>query len=314
MFARVSLLPLVVFVSTTPALGEQAEKPAQVRVTAIQLLGYDKTEVPRAGFDPTEKVVHYIEKAAADGSQLVVFPEYLLGRIAVPGPETKRISQAAVNGSIYVIVGCWEVYDDGTFANTALLFDRLGKIIGKYHKVHAAVDHYEGDPPWSQPPKGKDASWFVRNDPEWMMKRGDDFPVFDLDFGRIGILTCYDGWFPESFRILSLNGAEILIWINGRRGGVEDFIVRSAMFQNEVALIATNQAYGTGTMIGQWPHRILASCPESKEDCITATINLQQVRQARKNSRNLRQRRPEIYGDITQPHRKPHTADSQPPW
>ena len=130
------------------------------------------------------------------------------------------------------------------------------------------------------------------------MKRGDGFPVFDLDFGRIGILTCYDGWFPEAFRVLSLKGAEMLIWINGRRGTVEDFIVKSAMFQNEVAMITTNQAYGAGTMIGAWPARIMAACPAPKEDYITATINLAQVRQARKNSRNLQQRRPELYGEI----------------
>jgi len=133
------------------------------------------------------------------------------------------------------------------------------------------------------------------------MKRGDAFPVFDLDFGRIGILTCYDGWFPETFRILSLKGAEMLVWINGRRGTVEDFIVQSAMFQNEVAMITTNQAYGAGTMIGQWPARIMASCPEAKESYITATISLEPVRQARKNSRNLQQRRPELYGEIVKP-------------
>lgn len=251
---------LVVVVLTLPALGAEPRKPAHVKVAAVQMPGYDKTDVPRPGSDPSEAVVGYVERAAMDGAQLVVFPEYLLGRISVPGPETERISKAAAAGRIYVIVGCWEVFKDGSFANTALLFDRSGKIIGKYNKVHAAVDHFEGQPPWSNPPKGKDAEWFIRNDPEWKMKRGGDFLVFDLDFGRIGILTCYDGWFPETFRILSLKGAEVLVWINGRRGTVEDFIVKSAMYQDEVALIATNQAYGAGTMIGQWPAQILASC------------------------------------------------------
>ncbi len=260
------------------------------------------------GFEPSEAVVRYIEKAAKDGAQLVVFPEYLFGRIPVPGPQTERISKAAAANRIYVIVGCWEVFSDRSFANTALLFDRSGKIIGKYHKVHAAVDQFEGEPPWSKPPKGKDADWFIRNDPEWEMKRGQDFPVFDLDCGRIGILTCYDGWFPETFRILSLKGAEILVWINGRRGTVEDFIIKSAMFQNEVAVIATNQAYGAGTMIGQWPARILASCPEAKESYITATINLGQVRKARKNSRNIQQRRPELYGEIVKPICRPKST------
>jgi predicted amidohydrolase len=281
--------------------GIQNPKPTQVKVAAVQILGYDKTDVPRPGFDPSEAVVPCIERAAKDSAQLVVFPEYLLGRISVPGPQTERISKAAAASNIYVIVGCWEVFKDGSFANTALLFDRAGKIIGKYNKAHAAVDQFEGEPPWSKPPKGKDADWFIRNDPEWVMKRGQDFPVFDLDFGRIGILTCYDGWFPETFRILSLKGAEILIWINGRRGTVEDFIVKSAMFQTEVAIIATNQAYGAGTMIGQWPAQILASCPKAMESYITATINMEQLRKARKNSRNVRQRRPEIYGEIVKP-------------
>ncbi len=291
-------IPLFFFVFVALAAEPVKPMPVQVKVAAVQMLGYDKTDVPRPGFDPSDAVVPYIEKAAKDGAQLVVFPEYLLGRISVPGPQTERISKAAAAGSIYVIVGCWEVYEDGSFANTALLFDRTGKIVGKYHKVHAAVDHFEGEPPWSKPPKGRDTDWFIRNDPEWAMKRGDAFPVFDLDFGRIGILTCYDGWFPETFRILSLKGAEILVWINGRRGTVEDFIVKSAMFQDEVAMITTNQAYGAGTMIGAWPARIMAARLEPKEDYIIATINLAQVRQARKNSRNHQQRRPELYGEI----------------
>lgn len=66
-------------------------------------------------------------------------------------------------------------------------------------------------------------------------------------------------------------------------------------------MIATNQAYGAGTMIGAWPARILAACPEPKEGYITATIDLAQVRQARQNSRNLRQRRPELYGEMVKP-------------
>ncbi len=300
------LLSLLLLLPARSAMAEPTVRPvgrqsSQVKVAAVQILGYDKTDVPRPGFDPSEAVVRYIAKAAQDGAQLVVFPEYLLGRIAVPGPQTEAIARAAAAGKIYVIVGCWEVDQDESFANTALLFDRAGQIIGKYRKVHAAVDQFEGEPPWSKPPQGKDADWFVRNDPEWAMNRGDDFPVFDLDFGRIGILTCYDGWFPESFRVLSLRGAEILVWINGRRGAVEDFIVKTAMFQNETAMICTNQAYGAGTMIGQWPANILAHCPEAKECYLTATINLDQVRQARRNSRNRQQRRPEVYREIVKP-------------
>jgi len=298
----IALASLVMAVSSGGIAGQlEVEPPDVVKVAAVQLSGYDKTDVPRPGYDPTEAMLPYIDRAGRDGAQLVVFPEYVLGRILVPGPATERISKAAAAAHVYVIVGCWEVEADGSFANTALLFDRAGRIAGKYHKTHAAVDHFEGDPPWSRPPSGRDTGWFLRNDPEWIMKRGEDLPVFDLDFGKIGILTCYDGWFPESFRVLSLKGAEILVWINGRRGNVEDFIVRSVMFQSHVAMISTNQAYGGGTMIADWPARILARCPEKKEDYITATIDLGNLRKARAFSRNFWQRRPELYGEMVRP-------------
>jgi hypothetical protein len=72
-----SVSVLIAALLTPPALGAEAvkEKPSQVKVAAVQMLGYDKTDVPRPGFDPSEAVVRYVEKAAKDGAQLVVFPE-----------------------------------------------------------------------------------------------------------------------------------------------------------------------------------------------------------------------------------------------
>lgn len=286
-------------VSTADPLPRQWDK---VRVAAVQISGYDKTDLLQEDYDPADTIVPYIRRAHADGAELVVFPEYVLGRIMVPGPRTRKIAEAAAANQIYVIIGCWELRKDGSFANAALLFNRSGQIAGRYYKTHAAVDHFEGDPPWSKPPSGKDREWFIQHDPEWIMERGNDFPVFELDFAKIGILTCYDGWFPETFRVLSLKGAEILVWINGRRGAVEDFIVKSAIFRNHVAVVCTNQAYGAGTMIGDWPSRILARCPDRQESYIMATINLNAIRRARRYSRNFQQRRPELYGPIIQPH------------
>jgi predicted amidohydrolase len=222
----------------------------------------------------------------------------------VPGPSTEKVAAAAKANSIYVIVGCWEVFGDDTFANTALIFDRSGKLLGKYRKTHAAVDHYEGSPPWNRPPAGRTRDWMVQNDPEWIMEAGKELPVFEFDFGTVGILTCYDGWFPEPARVLSLKGAELLVWINGRRGSVEDFIVKSIMFQSHVAMISTNQAYGGGTMIGdcaERPTQIIARSPDKQESYIVATINLEQIRQARASSRNFRQRRPDLYDALVIP-------------
>ena len=246
-------------------------------------------------------MIPYIDRAGQDGAQLVVFPEYVLGRIQVPGPTTDRLSAAAAKNRIYVIAGCWELYDDGSYANTALIFDRDGKIVGKYNKTHAAVDHFEGSPPWSKPPSGKDERWFIQNDPEWTMQKGTELPVFEFDFGKVGIMTCYDGWFPEPPRILSLKGAELIVWINGRQGSVEDFIVKSIMFQSHVAMITTNQAYGSGTMIADWPATIVERCPDKTEAYISAKIDLNRIRQQRANSRNFQQRRPDLYEDLLTP-------------
>lgn len=280
------------------------QRSGLVKVAAVQIKGYDKGDLPRQGYDPAAAIAPYIDRAGKDGAQLVVFPEYVLGHIRVPGPTTERISAAAAANHIYVIIGGWEDYADGTFADTAFIFDRGGRIAGKYLKTHAAVDHYEGDPPWSKPPSGKDKDWFLKNDPEWAMKKGQDFPVFDFDFGKVGIEICYDGWFPEPARILSLKGAELIVWINGRPGPVEDYILKSVMFQSDVAMISANQAYGGGTMIGglaTWQPRILARAPDEKEAYISATIDLKQVRKLRESSRNFQQRRPDIYGELVSP-------------
>ncbi|MDG2223015.1 MAG: carbon-nitrogen hydrolase family protein [Rubripirellula sp.] len=276
----------------------KASKPTSVKVAAVQVNGYDKGELPRDGFHPVKALLPYIARAGREEAELVVFPEDVLGHIKIPGPETKSIAAAAKANSIYVIVGCWEGLADGAFANQALLFDRKGEIVGRYAKTHRAVDHYGGDQPWQQPPAGKSRRWMLENDPEWEMREGSDLPVFDLDFGRVGIMTCYDGWFPEPPRVLSLRGAELIVWINGRRGVVEDFIVRSVMFQSHVAVVTANQAYGGGTMIGDGRSQILAQAPPRQEAYVSAAINLGRVRQMRARSRNFAQRRPELYRDL----------------
>lgn len=275
-----------------------------VKVAAVQINGYDKGELRREGYQPEDNFVPYIDRAGRDLAQLVVFPEYVLGHISVPGSETAKISAAAKANSTYVAVGCWEVFEDDSFANTILVFGRDGKIVGKYRKTHPAIDNFDGSPPWARPPVGKTREWMLQNDPEWIMEAGKELPVFEFDFGRVGILTCYDGWFPEPARVLSLKGAELILWMNGRGGTVEDFIVRSTMFQSHVAMIATNQAYGSGTMIGDNAKSstgLLAKCPDRQESYISATINLKRIRQQRASSRNFQQRRPDLYGPLVAP-------------
>ena len=296
---------LLIVVSVSSALQGLAESPPktgnkQVKVAAVQVTGYDKRELPRRNYNPASHFIMYIERAAKDGAELVVFPEYVLGHVAVPGVETQLIAEAAKRNHIYVIIGCWQVAKDGTYTNTALIFDRDGSIFGRYHKTHAAVDTFEGTPAYSKPPADRTRKWFLENDPEWKMKKGDSLPVFKLDFGTVGIMTCYDGWFPEPPRILSLQGAELIVWMNGRRGKVEDYIVKTIMFQSHVSMIVTNQAYGSGTMIADHRNQIIAQAPDRSEAYISASIDLQRVRQQRQRSRNFQQRRPDLYQPLLQ--------------
>lgn len=295
------LFGISIFTSNSSAEDRSELKQTHVKVAAVQINGYDKGDLPKPGYDPTVQLLPYIDRAGQEKMDLIVFPEYVLGHIQVPGPSTKKIAKAAAANRTYVIVGCWEEFPDGTFANTALIFDRQGKIAGKYRKTHAAIDHYEGSPPWANPPVGKSKEWFLTNDPEWAMEPGTGLPVFEFDFGKVGIMTCYDGWFPEPARILSLKGAELIVWINGRGGAVEDFIMKSTMFQSHVAMVSANQAYGSGTMIGDLPARIVARCPDKTEAYIAGTINLARIRHVREHSRNFRQRRPDLYDDLVSP-------------
>ncbi len=273
-----------------------------VKVAAVQISGYDKGDVRRDGYEPVLQITPYIDRAGTEDAQLVVFPEYVLGRISVPGPQTLRIAAAAKANKIYVIIGCWEVFDDGKFSNTALIFGRNGEILGKYRKTHAAIDHWDrSGPPWAKPPAGNSRDWMIRHDPEWIMEAGTDLPVFEFDFGKVGLMTCYDGWFPETARVLSLRGAELVVWLNGRGGSVEDFIVKSTVFRSHVAMVAANQAYGSGTMIADWPSQILKRSPDETESFISATVNLGQIRRIRSTSRNFQQRRPDLYGELVAP-------------
>lgn len=285
--SQVPLPPGTKVVTVAPMTEAQLAVPS-VKVAAVQITGtWRWPDAFTDDVDPADAVVDYIERASKDGVQLIAFPELYLGKFKIPSPGTDKIAAAAAKHRMYVVVGCFEVVDDhDTFYNTSLIFGRDGAIVGRYHKTHMAV----GEGPYLWPPRP--------DDPEWLMKEGDDFPVFDLDFGRVGILTCYDGYFPEPYRILSLKGAEILIWMNARQGAVEDYMVRTAMRQDTVHVIATNKDIGAGTMIAAWPNTIVRQTTEPKEEYIVGELPMMNLRNARKNDRQFKQRRPWVYGEL----------------
>jgi len=243
-------------------------------------------------------MLEYIDRAGEENADIIVLPEYIAGTFSRPVKESDpvyRIAEAARNNNIYVIVGGWEEFEEGafqarkegSFANTALLFSRKGEVIGRYSKMHEAVGK---SPHWWPPVDGQN---------EWIMKSGEEFPVFQTDFGRVGIMICYDGYFPEPAEILSLHGAEIVAWINARHGSVEKHLVKADIQRNYIAVVATNLGRGAGTMIAQNHNSLTAHVDSTGNHYISGEINMKNIRERRKHSRVHHQRKPELYGSLT---------------
>ena len=162
-----------------------------------------------------KKMLNLIEEAADNGANLLVLPEqalqgYLTSVVAmdtsadfakneflfqyenaeiVPdGPSVQTIIQKAQERKIYVCFGMTEkdAAVDGKLYNTAVLTGPEG-YVGKYRKVHQPADEMQ--------------AYYA----------GDSFPVFDTAIGKLGMLICYDAWFPESGRELALQGAQIIL-------------------------------------------------------------------------------------------------------
>ncbi len=136
--------------------------------------------------------------AAGETPDLVVFPETFLtrwvpnlvdkGAQPIPGPHTEFLGAYARKLNTNIVVSMREKVEDRYYASVAVI-DREGKVVGRYRKAQFTVGEYESGYDW-----------------------GTELPVFDLDFGRIGVLVCWDLWFPEAARVLRLKGAEIIAY------------------------------------------------------------------------------------------------------
>ena len=107
----------------------------------------------------------------------------------IDGPFVRRLAAMAVKFHSYVCATFSLRDEKKLLRNAAVIFDRQGKLVGTYYKVHLTMSEAE---------KG-----FVP---------GETFKVFDLDFGKVGIVTCWDNWFPESCRIVAGMGAELVLF------------------------------------------------------------------------------------------------------
>lgn len=145
-----------------------------------------------------EAYVPFIEEAAKQKADLVVLGEtltyvnagksYVEAAESIPGPSTTFFGQLAKKHNLYLVAGLLERSDHLVY-NVSVLFGPDGQIIGKYRKVTLPDGEWEGG-----------------------IAPGRDYPVFDTRFGKVGMMICYDGFFPEVARQLTLNGAEVIAW------------------------------------------------------------------------------------------------------
>lgn len=156
---------------------------------------------PRQGKTPAEKREQFAPLIAEAGRQqvdLVVLPEtltfygtgltYADCAEPIPGPSTEYFGSLARKHDVHIVAGLLE-REDHLVYNVAVLIDPDGNIVGKYRKVTLPRGEIEGG-----------------------IMPGNDYPVFETRFGKVGMMICYDGFFPEVARTLSNRGAEVIAW------------------------------------------------------------------------------------------------------
>lgn len=159
------------------------------------------------GADQLDHAIEQIRAAAALGAQIIVLPElfrfeYFCQEMeprhfdlaeAVPGPTTARLGELARQLCVVIVASLFEEAAPGLYFNTTAVLDADGAYLGSYRKSH------------------------IPNDPLYVEKfyfaPGDTgFRVFETRFAKVGVLICWDQWFPEAARETALRGAEVLVY------------------------------------------------------------------------------------------------------
>ncbi|MBL9188756.1 MAG: carbon-nitrogen hydrolase family protein [Opitutaceae bacterium] len=180
---------------------------------------------PKGGKSPLENCREFaplLADAARQRADLVVLPEtltfYGLRRSyadcaeSIPGPSTDYFGALAKEHDLYIVAGLLE-REGALVYNVAVLLAPDGSIAGKYRKVALPRGEIEGG-----------------------IQPGSDYPVFETRFGKLGMMVCYDGFFPEVARQLTLRGAEVIAW---PVWGCNPLLASARAVENHVVLVSS---------------------------------------------------------------------------
>ncbi len=231
---------------------EPIPEPAPREVT-VAALNYRPSGAASAA-ENVERFIEAIENAVPGKVDLILLGEgitvvgsgkkYSDVAEPVPGPTTARLGEYARRRNAWIVAGLYEREPPAIY-NTAVLLDRQGRVAGKYRKVYLPREEIEGG-----------------------LRPGDDYPVFQTDFGRIGIMICWDLQYADPARHLAIKGAELIllpIW------GGNEALPKARAIENHVFLAASG--YNHATYILDPEGRTLASAPQLGQAAI-ATLDL----------------------------------------
>jgi N-carbamoylputrescine amidase len=266
-----------------------------------------------------KKTLSLAEKAAKQGAQIICTQELFRSQYfcqsedhenfklaePIPGPSTEAFQKLAKKHKVVIVASLFEKRASGLYHNTAAIIDADGSLKGVYRKMHIPDD-----------PLYYEKFYFTPGD--------TGFKAWDTRYGRIGVLVCWDQWYPEGARLTAMDGAEILFfptaigWHPGEKTehgihqhGAWETIQRAHAVANgcyvaSVNRIGLEQPVG-GDGIEFWGQsfvagtsgQILTKASVDREEVLIHQIDLGKVDTTRTHWPFLRDRRIDAYGDLT---------------
>ena len=261
-----------------------------------------------------DKISIKIREAAKKGAQIICLQELFLSLYfcdeenhdnfslaeAIPGPTTESFSKLAAELNVVIIASLFEKRTEGIYHNTTAVIDADGNYLGKYRKMHIPDDpgYYE----------------------KFYFTPGDlGYKVFNTKFAKIGVLICWDQWYPEAARITSLMGAEMLVYptaigweksqdqeTNAEQYDAWQTIQRSHSVANGLPVISVNRVgiegnmkFWGGSFITNPFGKLLYKGSHENEEVHVQELNLSKTNNYRIHWPFLRDRRIDSYQPIT---------------